>query len=207
MNQIKQDLLIENIPNELESYGRTNYDKLYNLAPKNNGTVLIYDSANQQHIPKTIFRKYRSFLNIPQFDKNIKKSYMYADTITSELYTPLHELFVPYYNYAKQLDSRYNQAVINWYDNGNTFIEAHSDCGAKLIENYNILIFTINQLDTASRTMHFEKRDKTDNFSLKLISNEYITMSKSFNEKYRHRIDKEVDIKTSRISITFRQSK
>lgn len=195
---------INAMPHNLVNYGIENYTELYRLAPDELGSVIIKDKIGNMYRTKQIYRKYKSYLNIPGFDQTTNKSYMFSEKESKDTFEPLPELFRPYYDFVSFLDSGYNQVVINWYDNGDNYIEPHSDCDAKFIRDYKILVISINQDNSQKRDMLFQERNNANKFQIELNSSFYLLMSQAGNRNYRHSIPKN-NVTTSRISLTFRQ--
>lgn len=40
---------------------------------------------------------------------------------------------MPIYEYVKKIDERYNQVIVNWYEDENDYIAPHSDCQIGMI--------------------------------------------------------------------------
>lgn len=198
-------IIEKKLPISLYNYGKLNYTKIYNLIDKSKDEVIVFNQTEKQYKNKIIFRKYNSYLNIPRFDKTTNKSYMYSDSRKECSYVNIPNILVPYHNYAKKLNRNFNQTTINFYQNGDDFIEPHSDCMSKLILGSEILIITLNQDETFFRTLVFQSRESADRFSFPLLNDRCLLISSKANKNYRHGIEKESNIRTSRISITFRQ--
>lgn len=166
--------------------------------------VLIYDKIEDEHKVKQIFRKYLSFGKIPEIDLHHKKSYMFKGSKEQNI----KEIPKAYKKYVKNiiiLDDRYNQFIINYYKDGNDYIEPHSDCDKDMIQNYKILILSLG----TERTLRFTTRnqDIKGSFDVILKHNSYFILNEFLNKQFRHEIIKDVKILTDRISITARMMK
>lgn len=165
--------------------------------------VIVFDKNLQQHYIKEIFRKYKSFGNVPKFDPNHKKSYMFSDNVLDTFTDPIPEEYKQYIDFIKNLDSRYNQFVINVYESGQNYIEPHSDCDKDMVCDYRILILSLGQ----TRTMRLTSRKSSDvKIDVELKDNSIFLLDKDLNSNYRHEILQD-DSKNQRISITARMMK
>lgn len=164
--------------------------------------VIIYDKDKQYHEKKAIFRKYRSFGATPGFDPTHKKSYMFSGS-KSIPNVQVPDSLLPFFKQIKSIDSKYNQFVVNYYKDGNDYIEPHSDCDKDMVDNYNILILSLG----ATRTMRFTgRKDVTGSFDLKLKDGQILILNKFLNKEFRHEILQD-ETEMPRISITARQMK
>lgn len=176
-----------------------NFDELYSLRVDKKSDVLIYNRTTEKHEKKQIFRSYQSYLKTPDFNENIKKSYMFlnkSEEVPSNL--------LPFLYFAKSIDTRYNQMVVNWYE-PDEFIESHSDCVANMINTESpILCINLNETDNldGARILEYESKvDKTKEF-IKLLNNSYYIITN--NSSHRHAVGTGTE---KRISITFRMMK
>lgn len=172
------------------------FDNLFSLKPDSRSVVSIYDKLKDKHVEKTIFRSYVSYLNTPKMDTNIKKSYMFNNS--SEI---LPNEFLPFLDFAKSIDSNFNQMVVNYYEKED-FIEPHRDCTSKFKNKEdNILVINLNESDTLPiRHMLFEAVDDNTSFSIPLVNNSYFFIEN--NLTHRHSVGTG---ECRRISITFRR--
>lgn len=185
------------LPKEISQ--KINFQELFKLKPEQNNDVLVFNKKTKQFDRKTIFRSYISYLNTPEFDPSTEKSYMFLNK-SKEIPQELNEVL----DYVQSIDSRYNQMVINWY-NEDDYIEMHRDCTAKMIDtNAPVLILNFNESDDIKkeRKMIFEdivSKEKSEialqNFHMYLLEN---------NNTHRHGVGKGLE---KRISITFRMMK
>ena len=116
---------------ELKQYSTQEFDSLYNARPLTSGIVQVIKDG--QYEKKTIFRKFKSYLNQVAFDKTTGKSYMFGEDQPSDNFVELPEAFKPF-----MMDG-YNQCTINWYEANKDFIEPHSDRTAKIYDDIKII--------------------------------------------------------------------
>lgn len=166
-------------------------------------SVLVYDKVLKKHYKKQIYRQYESYGKVPLFDPNNPKSYMFSGTSTKIGTKTIPEEYIPYIDQIKSLDARYNQFVINIYNDGNDYIEPHSDCDKDMIDDYRILILSIGE----TRTLRLTSRKNNDVYlDIDLHNNSIFKLDKDLNSNYRHEILKS-DTTNRRISITARMMK
>lgn len=131
---------------------------------------------------------------------------MYSGTNTSNNNDNLPEEFMPFYNYVKTIDSRYNQVVINWYDT-NDYIEFHKDCQRKMIKDVPILILTISEDKNRLRNFEIIKYDDNPNenskFKIPLNNGLLLKMCGNFQSEFKHGIRQDNTL-GRRISVSFR---
>lgn len=99
----------------------------------------------------------------------------------------------------------YNFVLINRYEDGNSYIGAHSDDEKDLGDNPDIAGISFG----ATREMVFTSKEKTKNISdkvsVKLNHNSAYIMYSPTNKYWKHEIKKSKIINTPRISLTFRK--
>lgn len=184
---------MKKLPKKLTDY---NFDKLFELKPNCRSSVLVYNKSNNNHCEKEIYRSYSCFLDTPEFDKEVKKSYMFLNKNEK-----VPEEFLMFVDFAKNIDERYNQMVVNYY-NSNDFIELHSDCTSKFISPESpILTVNLNESNDESKERDFIMVDKQSELksSFKLKNNHFFVIEN--NQSHRHMVK---EGKEKRISLTFR---
>lgn len=176
-----------------------NFETLFKYRNIENNKVLIYDKTTKKHKEKQIFRTYTCYLNTPKFNANIEKSYMHLHKENK-----LPDEFKPFLDFAKIIDEKYNEIVINYYE-PNDYIEMHSDCTSSFLhKNSPILIINLNESNDLSkiRYLDFENRKTKEKDKLPLLPHSYTIINN--NDTHRHGV---LPGKERRISITFRQIK
>ncbi len=206
---------IEYLSETLLQYTNENYKHLFDKHPIERCNILQYNKKNNDWNNLEKDRWMKSYLSTPKHDKNIKKSYMFSGTNTNtndNINDDLPNIFIPYYEHVKTIDSLYNQVVINWYLNGEDNIPYHSDCDAKMINDYKICIINLNETNDECRKLSFIKdENKADenciinNLNIKLYNCMMITMYGNIQKYYKHGVIEDSNIKSSRISISLRQ--
>ncbi|CAG8608251.1 10911_t:CDS:1 [Scutellospora calospora] len=102
------------------------------------------------------------------------------------------------------LDTKFNFVLLNWYQNGNDYIGAHSDDEGGLVPQGVIACVSFG----APRTFKFQnKSDKKLVNKIVLENGSLIVMKGTTQQFWKHLIPKEKIIKDGRISLTFRQLK
>lgn len=175
------------------------FNKMFNLKPDIRSNVLVYNKTTETHDEKTIFRSYNSYLLVPEFDREIKKSYMFLNKQSE-----VPDIFNQFVEFVKSVDNRYNQMVINWY-NPEDYIQLHRDCNNKMIDpNSNILTINFNETDNIYNLRHliFEDVKSTELSSIPLQNNHYYIINN--NTTHRHGVGTGNE---KRISLTFRMIK
>lgn len=176
-----------------------NFEEIFKLKPKGRSSVLVYDKTNEAHFEKQIFRSYTAYLNVPEFDDTIKKSYMFSNKENE-----LPSEFIPLLNFAKSIDDRFNQVVVNWYE-PEDYIEPHRDCTANMIDkSAPILCINLNESNTRENSRHLllEPLQTGEKQKLTLSNNTYYILKD--NLSVRHSVGKGSE---RRIAITFRMMK
>ena len=163
------------------------------------GKVQVFNKATQEHETKEIFRVFKSHGKVPSFDPKVTKSYMHEGEegeVPSRLKDVLklaQNLFNPYFN---QVTETLYEAPADW-------LEPHSDCSAKMIDKYSILVFGAGP----ARTLDFFSRATGE----KVISIPYDSTAVHFgqmtNELYRHGVSKGTAGMLSTVSLSFRAFK
>lgn len=178
------------------------FKDLMKLAPKNLNCVLVYNKAKKEHEEKQIYRRYRSYGKVPEFDPRIKKSYMFSGWEGLEKEQDIPEVV----KNIMEDNPEYNQCVVNWYMSGDEYIEPHSDCDAHMIDNYKIKIINFTEVpDRIFRLKH--KTDSRKDINIKLGNNTEIILDKRLNTEYRHEVPASSNFKSQRVSVTLRQIK
>lgn len=159
----------------------------------------------------------QSYLQTPKIDKEYIKnhSYMYSGFNDENNNDDLPNELKSYYDYIKKIDEKYNQVVVNWYENGEDDISFHSDCNYNMIDNAKILIISLynyNEITNENLRTFIIKPKKNikslkDVFEIKLEHGMIITMCGNIQNEFRHGIKKDFNVKLPRISISFRQMK
>lgn len=140
--------------------------------------------------------------------KNLKiKNYMFSGKYQKNN-LELPKEFIPFLDYINnKFNDNYNQVVVNWFENGNTFIPLHSDCELNIVNNSSIVIISLGE----SRVLRIEhKKGKGDccieKMDINCNNGTVITMNGDFQKEYVHGIPKSISsVKDRRISISFRK--
>ena len=180
------------------------FDELWSQKPDVRGKVFVY---GKEH-------------DMPRFCKSYGKSYTFskrehkADPIDSIIIDnqPFLQLCVNYLK--KTTDKNYNQILINWYPDNQSYIGAHSDDESMFVDN-TIICFNYCRV---SRDIIIKRKSKSKSTKTELLSMNpykyrmenntgYEMTGSDFQDLYTHEVPKRAsnsNIDERRISLTFR---
>lgn len=196
-----------NIPGYLLNYGKAIYNDLFEDFRGKKDSVVIFDKFKNIHKKKKIFRTYSVYGKIPDFDKGHKKSYMFGDSESGLASTSIPLILMPFMKYIKEFDNRFNQIYVNFYADGSEYIESHTDCIKDMVGSAQIGIITLLQKPKDVRPLIFYPRDEGNILEIPLVDGSLLFVDAEKQTKFRHTIEADPDIKSSRISLTFRMIK
>jgi alkylated DNA repair dioxygenase AlkB len=132
-------LKIFDLPDDLKKYALANFDQMFNSHPPDRHRIIMF---KQEH---EVNRWQQSYLRTPRYtDQQLNStSYMYSGFDTKENNSNLPELFQVFYDHMVSMDNRFNQVVINWYQDENDYIEYHSDCEIGMIPGAEIGVLSL----------------------------------------------------------------
>ena len=160
-----------------------NFDKLWSLHPPEYGQIKIYGKL----------------INVPRYTQSYLQSYSYSGMLHYAIDLPPE--FEPFLKWTHKLfEEKFNQVLVNWYENGQHYIGAHTDNEPQIIKNSPILSISLG----AERIMRI--RFKETNEIVKDIifkDRSYIIMCGEMQKYYTHEIIKS-NTNDKRISLTFR---
>ncbi len=210
-------IILSRCVQSLLDYTEYNYDRLKALikTDQNKSKVMVFNKnyTHPELVEKTIDRWFKSYLNTPEYPlSNVNKSYMFSGKNKDELEMGLPRLLFPYMDYFTKKDKRYNQVVVNYYENENDSIDYHRDWTYGMAIDYEISILNLNvryNRYTKLRMFKIQNIKSGEEFSIELQNGLIITMGGTFQDNFRHGIPKISDsnIYNSRFGITFRQFK
>ena len=201
-------ITIEWLLEELLNYSTQNYHTLFKLHPLQRGKVVMYNEEVESH------RWHRSYLYQPEREPDQKSSYMYSGI------EPFNDLSLPspfkgFLDFLNEKESvnKYNQVIVNWYENGKDYIAPHSDCQKGMLSNASIAIITLcedekfpRELVITPKNLKNETNDALyQHVKIKLKHGCIITMHGETQKRFRHSVPKAFDNLSSRISLTFRK--
>ena len=201
-------ILISHLDENLCSYAIDNFYSMWSLHPKQKHKIIMYEKEIEVH------RYSQSYLHTWTDLSHINhSSYMYSGFDTSTNNIELPELFMPYYEFMKNTDNKYNQVIANWYGNKGDYIAMHSDCQRGMIDDAKISIVSLYpNLETNNfRFLRVKSKNTSDTIVdeiiIRLDHGSIITMCGTTQDEYRHGINKSTNNVCSRISLSFRQTK
>lgn len=180
------------------------FQEIWNLHPTTSSEVLIMGKLTP----------------IPRYQQAYLRDYKFSGVEAKSL--PLPEILEPYLTWANDLGyGKFNQFLLNWYEDGNHYIGSHSDDEKQLKSNSPIITITLCQLSGADKKGNTKKvtlrkfriRDKEKNIvkDIETSNGLVIIMGGAFQSEFKHEIVKIAGKKSAevgpRISITLRQFK
>jgi alkylated DNA repair dioxygenase AlkB len=109
----------------------------------------------------------------------------------------------------KDLDSKYNHVMANWYENKDDYISYHSDCEIGVVDDGEVSIISLYR-GPKCRTLSIIPKNKSvdfchDTVEIVMRHGSIVTMCGDMQKKFKHGIKKESDEVEPRISLSFRQ--
>ncbi len=190
-----------------------NFDKIFSLHPiyDNNekSKILLFNKnpLNPQWNEIETHRWFESYLNTPEYNNKYHKSYMFGSLDKKEIKKELPNEINYLFQYAKNLDNKYNQVVVNWYEKENDYIPAHSDWVDGMIPDYNIGFLNLYGKHDKVRNFKITNKNSGEIHSMPLFNGEFVIMCGKFQDEFRHEVEKisDKDLISRRIGISFRQ--
>ncbi len=175
------------IPDEIK-VDSTTFERLWKLHPEERSWIKIFGKKIQ----------------VPRYQEAYGCSYFY-----SGVWHKAHKIKDPYFKalivwVRKHSGFPYSSLLINWYENGQHYIGAHSDDETQLVKNQSIYSFTFGQ----ERTFRIDSKKKfqKERIDLSLKNNSLVIMGGEMQTYYKHSVPKRA-ISTCperRINITLR---
>lgn len=142
----------------------------------------------------------------PRLVKNYLLEYKYSGkTINAEQKTP--DILLKLLDCANGMDidgsgHKFNQILVNWYEDGSKYISPHSDNEPELIKGSPILSLSFG----ATRRFRLKKIPGGEQDTVvELKNNSFVIMGGTCQTTHKHEVLKEPGCKNKRINITFRQ--
>jgi len=189
---------------DTKNYILENFGQMYKLKPDSRHKIVSYNEEIET------YRWSRSYMNTPVMDASHVEcnTYMFSGFDQGHNREDLPELFQPIYKEIKDLDSRYNQCVINWYRDEQDMIAMHSDCERQMVPDYNIAIVSLYPSVEESRELKVKPKGDNNNsrqITIPLYNGTVVIIDSQCNKNYVHGISRYNLKKTNRISMSFRQ--
>lgn len=175
--------IYDKLPSELQ-LNSEDFEKFYNTKPEKKHKIYIGGK----------------YIDQPRYSQSYGKDYIYSNTISKSL--PFTENLTKYVIYANNMGNNYNMALVNWYENGNSYIGWHSDNEKQIKKQSSIMSITFG----AERDFQIrEKTNKKNKINIKLENNSYLIMGGDFQKEFQHQLPKRLKCKEKRINITLRE--
>ena len=205
-------ILIDFISDNLQLINTELFGSMWDLHPEQKHKIIMYEKEVE------VNRYSKSYLNTwTDLTHTKSSSYMYSGYDTLSNNDKLPEIFKPYYEFMKNIDNKYNQIIVNWYENENDYIAPHADCQKGMIENSKIAILTLNEcfieniryleITPKYKKYQYDNEPLANMFKIKLDHGSIITMCGTIQDNFLHEIKKENKKIGKRISLSFRQMK
>jgi len=211
LNESKSSWIkIQNIPENLKNYALENFDTFFNHHPNLKGKMINYLKDIDAH------RYYKSYMNTPKlnidFIKEKNSSYMFSNSCENLFENNLPEPFQIFLDYLNKDElEKYNQSVINWYENGNDYLPFHQDWEHGKKENSDVTTITLMKNDDdnyrnfiVKPNKKYVKDYKYDQVEILTRHGTQITMGGDCQQNFRHGVPKMLSNDQPRISLTFR---
>lgn len=207
----KSWITIEHLDDNIKQYAIDNFNAMFELHPEERGKVRVFNGniSDPNWVETQCSRWYQSYENTPRFDDTVMKSYMFSGQKPVDTRLPLPQIFIPFYDFMKEKDHRYNQVVVNWY-NPDDLIPYHSDCEAYMIPDHSIGLINLLPSFKQNNYHHFKlmTKDKTkslfDEVDIVLKHGIQITMGGQLQQTFKHGVEFCPD-SSKRMSLSFRQ--
>lgn len=202
------------INKNISKYLTKNFGEIKNNVLKNNSESYVLVKKNNDFVEQKCERNYKSYLYTPKFDEKSSKSYMFSGSKQNEIDSNLPTVLSPLYDYIKTIDNKYNNMIINYYKDSESYIPMHSDCCDSMIQDANIGILSIySNLDSNNiRKLTVKSKNSlnnnliNNNFTINLHNGLFVIMGGKFQEYFRHGIMKNYNNNNNqRLGISFRQ--
>lgn len=169
------------------------FKELLSIKPRERGEVMMFGKA----------------ITVPRTQKSYLRDYAFTG-MNHKAEKTVPACVVPIFKWANETDyskpKEFNQLLINWYENGNEYIGAHSDDESQLEPDGEIMSISLGQTRT------FRIRDKSTKAKVKdleLRHGDVVVMKKGMQKRYTHEIVKVGGKKGSgmacRVNITLRK--
>jgi len=100
----------------------------------------------------------------------------------------------------KTSKAKFNSVLINWYRNGNDWVDWHSDNEVELGPAPLISSLSLG----ATRKFGYVNKQSNEMGFVELMNGDLLIMKSSFQKFWKHCIPQDKDIKISRVNLTFR---
>jgi alkylated DNA repair dioxygenase AlkB len=181
-------IIYGNIPDSIEY----DFEKLWNLHPENYGSVMIYGKK----------------IETPRYQQSFLIPYYFSGLTHEAIDLPNEFNKFMVWSNSLEINSKFNQALVNWYANGHHYIGAHSDSTIQLVKDSPIMSISLGE----SRKFRIrDRKTKKIVLDLEMKDRTYIIMGGEMQTFYTHEVPKINGIKGEntgkRINITFRNFK
>lgn len=167
------------------------FEKIWNLKPDKKPKILMFGKLTET----------------PRYYLNFGYNYNFSGVSNKSIEIP--DLLQLYLDYCKKLEKENNNdedceygILVNWYEDGKSYIGYHSDDENELINKSNIYCFSLGD----ERDFCLKSKENGKVKKIKLSNNSLVVMCGTCQISHKHSIPKRVKGKR-RISITIRKFK
>ena len=107
------------------------------------------------------------------------------------------------FEWAKKYEPKYNQLLVNWYENGSDYIGFHKDDEKEIKDNSNIFSLTLSDKN-GERRFVIKDNNKKKIDEVKLTNRVYVVMGGHFQKELYHGVPKTEKECGRRINVTCR---
>lgn len=151
----------------------------------------------------SILKIYGKDVKTPRYIQNYGYDYQFSGVKHKSIPTPeILQVFIDWIN-QQEPSYNYNGMLVNWYENGNHYIGAHSDDEKELVKNAPIYCFSFGE----ERDFVVTSKETNEKKKYKLQNNSLLMMCGDCQTYYKHSIPKSKKLLGQRISITVRAFK
>lgn len=196
------------------------FSDIYNQKMSKNSHIIhaALDGSEENH---NCHREYVSLGVIPNYNGLMeRKTYMYGDMSIKDGDNKTKTHNIDKYPIAQSIinhfNGKFNQAIINWYENGENYIPFHSDCERQMNKDHEIAIITFTPSyisDNDIRTLSFKANNramdegnvarKYDTVNIKTVNGSVVIIGGKTNQYFRHGV-KQQKTNVPRVSISLR---
>lgn len=172
------------LPDELHMDSKE-FDRLFKTHPAEHGKVFVYGKLR----------------DVPRWQKTYGADYKFsnvdhkADILTDPFLLKLQDWVRQHAGIA------YQQCLVNWYQDGNHCIGAHSDDEKQLVEDSAIYSFSFSEDD---RDFIITSKKGAYRRVIQMMNNTLIIMGGEMQKHYKHEVPTRKKVTGRRINVTFR---
>ena len=173
------------------------------------GLAVDFERAwEQKPVDRGTLQMHGNTVTIPRWNQSYIRPYYFSGKLHPA--APMPDAFLPLYEWTRECFSseKFNQMLVNWYQDGNDYIGAHADAERDLVPHSPILSVSLGQ-ERCFRVR--SASDKAIVADVSMPDRSYIMMGGEMQSRYTHEVPKVSGHKGKRmerrINVTFRSFK